>query len=60
MLTYNMTDIDMLFELNHCLKDVYDETLRRIPKKEGLVSQQKRDTTVTIARRRIKRAKSIL
>jgi len=60
MLTYNMVDTDVVVKLNNSLKDVYEEALTRMPKKEGLVSRRKGDTTVIIARRRIRRAKATL
>ena len=62
-LTYNMTtgEMDVLLNLNQLLKEVYNGTLARMPRREGLLSRPRGDSyAVVIARRKIKRARCVL
>ena len=52
--------MDLLMDVNHCLKDLHNRILSGMPVKEGLIARPKRDTTVIIMKREIKRARAIL
>jgi len=55
-LTYNIKQLDVLVEFNQNLKQLLEETLGKMPTREGLLCCRERDTTVVISRKRIKRA----
>jgi len=59
-LTYNIDQLDALVEFNQILEQLQEETLQKMPTREGLICRRKRDTTVVISRRRIKRARTIM
>ena len=62
VLTYNMDEnhIDLLIDVNHHLKGVHVKVLSKLSTKEGSIARPKRDTSVIIMRRKIKRARAIL
>ena len=52
--------MDLLMDVNHCLKDLHNGILSGMPVKEGLIARPKCDATVIIMKRKIKRARAIL